>query len=120
MPNAITISKPVESGYERSAVVCDDLFDGSPSTQDIFENECGEHACGFDVKGAPFGPGSEGASCLNDVAEASGGRHQHCVDIRFAEEGRRGGDCWRDVDFGGLSNLALVAGGNVLLNIVSE
>ena len=70
----------------------------------------------------PFGPGSEGPSCLNDVAKTGNGEHQHRVDIRFAEEGREDGNCWRDVDFGSLSpsNLALVAGGDVLLNIVSE
>ena len=73
--DVVAVSKPIESGDKRSAIVCDDLLYGSPSTQDIFENERGKGAGGLDVKGAPLRPGGEGASCLHDVAETGGGWH---------------------------------------------
>jgi len=86
MPNAIAISKPVKGGDERSAVVRDNLLDGSSSTQDVLEFEHSKGACGFDAKGAPFGPGCEGAACLDNVAEAGNGRHECRVDVSLAED----------------------------------
>ena len=57
---------------------------------------------------------------LDDVAEASCWRHEHCINVCLAEEGCGSGDGWRDVDFCGLSELTLVACLYVLFNIVGN
>jgi len=75
---------------------------------------------GLGAKGTPLRSSSEGASCLHNVAEASSRRHEHSIDIHLAEEGSGNGDSGRDSDFGGLAKLALVAGSDVLCNIMSN
>ncbi len=118
--NVIVVSEPIKSGDEHSAVVCDNLLYGSPSTQDIFENECGKGAGSLDAKGVPLRPGGEGALCLHNVAETGGGRHQHGINVCFTEEGCRDGNCWWDTNLGGLAKLALMAGGDVLFDVISK
>ena len=75
---------------------------------------------GLCTKSAPLGPCGEGAAGLYDIPETRGRWHEHCIDVGFAEEWCRSGDGGQYVDFGGLMQLALVAGGNVLLNISSK
>ena len=57
---------------------------------------------------------------MNDVVKACSRGHEHNFDVCLVEERCWDGDCGRDADLGSLSNLALMAGGNVLLNVVSE
>jgi len=57
---------------------------------------------------------------LHDIPKSSGGRHEHGVDVGFAEQGHRGVDSGRNVDFGGLLDLALVAGLNVPFDVGFE
>ena len=68
----------------------------------------------------PFRAGGKGKSHLYDVTEASSRRHEHGVDVCFAEEGSGNGDSGRNPDFGGLAELVLMSGSDVLPDIVSN
>ena len=114
------ISKKIKGSNERCAIICHYLFYCSPSAQDIFEDKGSKGVCSFNTEGMPLWPSSRGTLGLHDVTEASSRGHEHSVNVSFAEQGSRDGNCGRDSDFGGLAKLALVAGGDVLFNIVSN
>jgi hypothetical protein len=57
---------------------------------------------------------------LDDVAVAGSAGHQHGVNVCFAKEGHGDGNGGQDADLGGLLDLAFVAGGDILFNIMSE
>ena len=120
MSNAIAVSKKVKCHNKCGAIVGHDLLYGSPSTQNVFEDKGSECVGGLNTKGTPFRPSGKGAPSLHDVTEASCRRHKHGVNVCFAKEGYRNGDSRRDPDFGGLAELALVAGGDVLSDIMSN
>ena len=120
MSDAIAFCEPVKCGNVCGTVVCNDLFYGSPSAQDIFEDEGAEGAGGLCAKCAPFGPSGERAAGLHDVAVSSGGWHKHGVNVYFVKEGGRSGDGWRDSDFGCLVDLTLVACCDVLFDVEGD
>ena len=92
----------------------------SLSAQNVFEEEGGERACSFSAKAMPFRPGGKETSHLCDVTEASSRRHEHGVNVRFAEEGSGNGDSRRNPDFGSLAELALMSGIDILSDIVNN
>ena len=47
---------------------------------------------------------------MQDVTVTAGARHDLGIDVVLCEERGDWRNCWRDVDLGGLSDLALVAG----------
>ena len=57
--DAISVGKGVERGNECCAIVCNNLFNGSPSAQDVLEDERSEGSAGFDSERTPFGPRSQ-------------------------------------------------------------
>ena len=66
------VSKEVKDSDKHGAIISHDLFNSSPSAQNIFNNEVSNGARCFDTKGMPFGPSGKGTSHLYNVAEASG------------------------------------------------
>ena len=72
------------------------------------------------MKSAPLRPCSEGAVGLYDIPETCGGWHEHCINVCFVKKQCRSGNGGWYADFGGLVQLALMACGNVLLNISSK
>jgi hypothetical protein len=118
--DVIVISEPIECGNECNAIVCDNFLYGSPSIQDVFEYECSEGAGSLNIKGMPLGPGREGALHLYNVIETGNRQHQHGVNVCLAKEGCRGGNYWEDMKFGGLMELALMASGDILFDIISK
>ena len=75
MVNAVAVSQQVQCGNEGGAIVGDDFLHGSPSAQQVFEDEGGEGASGLYMEGAPLRPRSEGTASLDDIAKTGGGRH---------------------------------------------
>ena len=57
---------------------------------------------------------------LDDVLEAASGCHVHGVDVSFAKKGGWDGNSGGNVDFSGLSKLALVTGVDVPLYVTVE
>ena len=109
MVDVVLFGERLGGGDEGFPVVRDEFDDGSPTREDVFEDELGE---GFSIVGrerAVFGIGGEGASGLHDVSVATVRGHEHDVDVNFAKErGGRGRD-WGSLEFGELSGLTLMA-----------
>src|ERR1700677_73336 len=120
VPDTIALCEPVECRDVGCSIVCHDFLDGSPSAQDFFEEESTERASRLGSKSTPLRPRSERASRLNDVSKTACVRHEHCVDVGFAEEGCWRGDSGWDPDFRCLADLALVTRFDVPPNVVSE
>src|SRR6266404_2976430 len=85
MPNTKAVRQPVQSRDVRSPIVCDKFLNSAPTTEYVFENEIAKSIACFGTKRMPFQPSRQGASCLSDVSEARSKRHNHCVNIHFAE-----------------------------------
>lgn len=106
--NVILVGEDVESGYEGGSVVGNDFSYSTPAAEDLFEDELSEDESGFLSKHAPFGVGGESTAGVNDVSESASERHDHRVDMNFAEEGRGIRNGGRDVDIRALSDLTLM------------
>ena len=68
----------------------------------------------------PFWICSQGALSLDDVAVATGSRHNHSIDMDFVKESAHNRNSWGDVQFGGLANLAFMACADVPLDIIDQ
>lgn len=120
MLDTIAFGEPVECSDVCSTIVSDDFFYGSPSAQDVLEDESVEGAGFLSAECTPFGPCGERAASLHNVSISCGGRYEHGIDVYFVEEGTWGGDGRRDPDFGCLADLTLVVRCDVLLDVEGD
>ena len=59
VPNVVLVSEPVQSSNIGRTVICDDLLNRTPTTQDFFEYETTYSDAGLRTKRAPFWPCGE-------------------------------------------------------------
>ena len=68
----------------------------------------------------PFRICSQGALSLDDVAVATGSRHNHSINMDFVKESTHDRNSQGDVQSGGLANLAFVASADVPLDVIDQ
>src|ERR1700741_4493361 len=107
MLNADVPLEPVDCSYKGCFIVCNNVFNGSPSAQDFLKEKRAKGTPCFHIEGMPFGPCGEGAMSLNDVLVAGCMWHEHSVDVCLAKEGDWHGNSWGNLDFHCLADLAL-------------
>ena len=95
--DAVFLHKVARRSNESGAIVSDYLFNATPSTEDLLENEVTKSFFCFSMKGSPLWPGGEGTTSLNKIAELVNHWHQHSVNVGFAEEGQNIRDDWGNV-----------------------
>jgi hypothetical protein len=107
--NAILQCKMFNCSDESWTIVCYDLFNRPPSTQNIFKNKFPNSRTCLSSESSPFWSSSKSISSMHNVAIATSRQHQECVDVNFAKESwdvryRR----W-NVEIANLADLASVA-----------
>ena len=96
------------------------LFNTTPSTEDLLENEVTESFFCFLTKGPPLRPGGEGTTSLSKIVELVNRWHQHSVDVGFTEEGRNVRDDWGNVQAVELPGLTGMTSRDKPLDIVFQ
>jgi hypothetical protein len=109
MSNVILLSEVFEGCDEGGTVVGDDFSQGTPSTDEVFEDPIAECLRVFFAKHSKFGVIDKGASTLHNILIASRGWHVHHVDVDFGEERGWGRDGWGNEEISSLSKLADMA-----------
>ena len=119
MVNVVTRRETVESGNPRCSVVGDDLFESSPSAENVLEEEVRDDIAAFGGGSSCFRPGCQSATTMEDVSVGSALRHVERVEVSFAKNRRNVRNGRRNVKVLGLPNLALVACSDIPANVVA-
>ena len=119
MVNVVTRHKTVESGNPRCSVVGDDLFESSPSAENVLEEEVHDDIAAFGSGSSCFRPGCQSATTMEDVSVRSALRHVERVEVSFVKDRRNVRNSRRNVEVLGLLNLALVACSDIPANIIT-
>ena len=85
-------------------------------TEDVLESK----RCILRLQHVPFWVCSQGALSLDDVAVATGSRHNHSINMDFVKQSTHDRNSQGDVQFGSLVNLTFVASADVPLDIVNQ
>jgi hypothetical protein len=113
----VPVCKLLECGHEGRAIVSNDFSKRSPSTEDVLENERRESQTRFRMHHVPFRIRGHRASCLDEIAKPARLRHEHGVNMRFAKQASRYHNRRRDMKLRRLTDLTLVAGLDVPLDV---
>ena len=118
--HAILLGKVARCSKEGRAIVHDNLFNTSPSTKDLIENEGAKSIFCLSTEGSPFWPGGKGAVGLNQLAELVKCRHKHSVDVDSVEESGNIRDDRGNVELVELSGLTGVTSRDEPLDIIFQ
>ena len=83
--DTVAFANVVESGDVGGTVVCDELCEAAPVTEEFLEDEFSDDLSGVGCGGATFRPGCQSAASMENVSIFSGLRHEEGVDVGFSE-----------------------------------